>query len=298
MSRRGVGLRGPVAPAPIDRVGRRLRRQALPPHVAVIRLGAVGEDRVAADRVDRVRVRDRARARGDAEEARLGVDRVQLAILAELHPGDVVADRLDLPVGKRRDQHREVRLAARARERRRDVLDLALRRGQLEDEHVLGEPPLVARHHGRDPKREALLAEQRVATVAGAVRPDLTRLREVHDVLVLSVARPRDVLVAVGERHADRMQARHELAVLAEAVERRLAHPGHDPHRAGHVRRVGQLHTDVGDRGPERTHAERNDVHRPAPHRALEQPRERNPHFLRVTPVVGWPGVICALWSR
>ena len=40
-------------------------------------------------------------------------------------------------------------------------------------------------------KREALLAEQGVAAVARAVRPDLAGLGEVDDVLVLGVARPR-----------------------------------------------------------------------------------------------------------
>ena len=36
-------------------------------------------------------------AGGDAEEAGLGVDGVEAAVVAELHPGDVVADGLDLP---------------------------------------------------------------------------------------------------------------------------------------------------------------------------------------------------------
>ena len=71
--------------------------------------------------------------------------------------------------GDRRLQHGQVGLAARRRERRRDVVDLLRRRGQLEDQHVLGEPALVPRLHRGDPQRVALLAEQRVAAVAGAV---------------------------------------------------------------------------------------------------------------------------------
>ena len=98
---------------------------------------------------------------------------------------------------------------------------VALRRGQLQDQHVLGHPALVARHRRGDPQREALLAEQRVAAVAGAVGPDLAALGEVDDVLVRLVARPRHVLAAVRERVADRVQARDELAVLPEHVERR-----------------------------------------------------------------------------
>ena len=109
----------------------RLLRHPLPPDVAVVGLRAVGEDRVRADRRHRVRVGLLAGARRDAEEAGLRVDRVQPAVVAELHPGDVVADRLDLPARDRGDQHREVGLAARARERRGDVLDVALGRGDL-----------------------------------------------------------------------------------------------------------------------------------------------------------------------
>ena len=78
--------------------------------------------------------------------------------------------------------------------------DLALGRGELEDQHVLGQPALVAGHHRGDPQREALLAEQRVAAVARAEGPDLAGLGEVDDVLVVGVARPRHVLRAVGQR--------------------------------------------------------------------------------------------------
>ena len=80
---------------------------------------------------------------------------------------------------------------------------------------------------------------------------------------------------AVEQRRADRVQAGHEVAVVAEHVERGLAHPGHDPHRRGHVGRVGQLHADVGDRRAERAHRERHHVHRAAAHRALEQVGQR-----------------------
>ena len=57
----------------------------------------VGEDGVLVSVRHRVRVRLVVRARRDAEEPDLGVDRAQPAVVAELHPGDVVADRLDLP---------------------------------------------------------------------------------------------------------------------------------------------------------------------------------------------------------
>src|SRR5665811_1006173 len=53
----------------------------------------------------------------------------------------------------------------------------------LEDQHVLGEPPLVAGDHGRDTKAVALLAQQGVAAVARSVGPDHPFLGELHDVL-------------------------------------------------------------------------------------------------------------------
>ena len=154
--------------------------------------------------------------------------------------------------------------------------------------------PLVAGHGRGDAQGEALLAEQGVAAVARAVRPDLARLGEVGDVLVVGVARPRDVgtgvAVGVDQRVADRVQARDPLAV-AEHVERTLAHAGHDPHRRGDVGGVGELHADVGDVGAERAHGEGHHVHRAALHGAGVEVGELGLHVGRCPPVVGGAGV-------
>ena len=75
------------------------------------------------------------------------------------------------------------------------------------------------------------------------------------------------------ERRADRVHAGHEVAVVAEHVERGAAHAGHDPHRDRDVGGVGQLDADVGDRRAERAHRERHDVHRAPAHAAREQVR-------------------------
>ena len=112
---------------PVDQVRGRLVGEALPPDVAVVGLGDVGEDAVGVERAHRVGVGLLAGAGGDAEEAGLGVDGVEPAVVAELHPGDVVADGLDLPARQRRDEHGHVRLAARRRERGGDVALLAVR---------------------------------------------------------------------------------------------------------------------------------------------------------------------------
>ena len=93
------------------------------------------------------------------------------------------------------------------------------------------------------------------------------------------------------ERRADRVQAGDEVAVVAQHLERAGAHAGHDPHRHGHVGRVGDLHADVGDVRAERAHGERHHVHGPALHRAAEELGERLAHLGRVPPVVGGPGV-------
>src|SRR2546430_13391888 len=53
-----------------------------------------------------------------------------------------------------------------------------------------------------DAQRETFLAEQRVAAVAGTVRPDRRFVRKMHDVFLLRIrfARPRDVFLAGLER--------------------------------------------------------------------------------------------------
>src|SRR5207249_11222887 len=113
----------------------------------------------------------------------LGVDGPETPIGPRTHPGDVVAHRPHLPalLRRRRDEHGEVRLAARAREGGGDVVRLALGALHADDQHVLGEPAFLARLYARDAEREALLAEQRVAAVAGADRPDELLLRAMAD---------------------------------------------------------------------------------------------------------------------
>ena len=137
----------------------------------------------ARDRRERVRVRVGAGARRDAEEAGLRVDGPQASVGPGPKPRDVVADRPHLVALRLegRHQHREVGLAAGRREGGGHVVALAVRQLELQDQHVLGHPALLARERRGDPQREALLAEERVAAVAGADAPDRALLREVHD---------------------------------------------------------------------------------------------------------------------
>jgi hypothetical protein len=239
MRRLAVAVRRPVVALPVDRVRRRLAVHALPPDVAVIRERDVGEDRVGLDRFHRRRIGRVGGAGRHPEVTGLGIDGVDLAVGAGLDPGDVIADRRHLPTlvleSLRRHHHGEVGLAAGAREGRGNVGFLALRVRDPHDQHVLREPALVAGHVRGDAQRQALFAQQRVAAVARTVGPDLARLGKMHDVLFVGIARPRHVRLPVGQGGTDRVHAGHEVAVLAEHVDRTPAHARHDAHVDHHV---------------------------------------------------------------
>ena len=64
---------------------------------------------------------------------------------------------------------------------RRDVMFFPFRRFDAENEHVLGEPALLAREIGTDAEREAFLAEQNISAVTGADRDDGVVLRKMAD---------------------------------------------------------------------------------------------------------------------
>ena len=102
---------------------------------------------------------------------------MQSAVGVGLDPGDVVPERGHFPTLLRkfwrRDEHREVGLAAGAGKSRCDIGLLTLRVFDAEDEHVFGHPAVVSRHVGGDAEGEALLAEQRVAAVTRTVAPNL-----------------------------------------------------------------------------------------------------------------------------
>jgi hypothetical protein len=74
-----------------------------------------------------------------------------------------------------------------------------------------------------------LLAEQRVAAVAGADALDREFFREVHDE------------APIGAQIADRVQAFHERAVTLDPAQRRRAHARHDAHVGDDVGAVGDL---------------------------------------------------------
>ena len=107
------------------------------------------------------------------KEPVLGVDCPELPVAVRPQPGNVVADHGDLVPGQLRAHHGKVGLAARGRESGGDVLLDAVWPGDAGDEHVLGKPALLASHRRPETEREAFLAEQRVAAVAGTKAEDL-----------------------------------------------------------------------------------------------------------------------------
>ena len=289
--------RGPVVALPVDQVCRRLA-QAFPPHITVVGQGDVGEQHVLVQCCHAVGVALGVGTRGHAEVAGFGVDGQQAAVGVGLDPGNVIAHRGDFPALEAlgRDQHGEVGLAAGRREGGCHVVLLAFGRGDAQDEHVLGQPAGLAvaccgmTHRRGDAQRQALLAQQGVAAVAGTVGPDLAGFREVDDVL-LGVAGPGNFLDALKQRHADAVNGRHEGTVSTQHVPHGLAHAGHDAHVGNHIGRVGQLDADLRDLATQRAHGEGHDIHGAALHAALEELLERGAHLGRFNPVVGRAGV-------
>ena len=157
---------------------------------------------------------------------------------------------------------------------------------------MLGHPAFVARLHARDAQRVALLAEQRVAAIARAVRPDLARLGEMRDVFIL-VAGPRHV-GGRGRRQrvADGVHAAHEVLAVAERLPDRVADARHDVHVGDGIGAVSDHDADAGDRRADRAHRVRDHVHGAARHGAVVELGQRLLHLGGVEPVVGRPGVV------
>jgi hypothetical protein len=265
---------------------------ALPPDVAVGREGDVREDGVRADGRHGVGVGLLGGPRRDAEEARLGVDGVDLAVLAGLDPGDVVADGGHLPAleAARRDQHGEVGLAAGAGEGGRHVGLLAFGRLDAEDEHVLGEPALARGHAPGDAQGEALLPEEGVAAVARAEGPD-GRSSGKWTMYCSPCCRARGRPSGPASSGlADGVQAGHELARLRRArsitlrpMRVMMLHVG------DHVGRVGELDADVGD-GRAQGPMLKGTTYRVRPRmQPLKRPFSYGLHLLGFHPVVGRP---------
>ena len=89
------------------------------------------------------------------------------------------------------------------------------------------------------------------------------------------------------------MHAGHyALEILIDLLEYRQADPRHDPHTDDNIRRVGELHADLGHGRTHGAHAVRQHIHGAAAHCAAEEALQLAAHVERVFPVVGGAGRI------
>ena len=144
---------------------------------------------------------------------------------------------------------------------------------------MLGQPFLTLGQHAGNAQSQALLAEQHVAAVAAAHRPDRVVLGEVQNQATVDV----EVGLAV--------QAPGELSLGAKRIHHLAAHAGHDAHVEHHVDAVSQLDADLGERRADRAHGERHHVHGAALHGTGEDVTCLAVGFTRAHPVVGGSSV-------
>ena len=289
MRGQATALGCPRPALPVGELSRRLVSHALPPDITIRRQGHIGEYAVGAQRLHGIRIGFLRGSRSNAKETVLRIDGAQASIGIGFDPGDVVADRCHLPAGKsaRWNHHGKVGLAARAGKGRSNITFQSLRRLDSENQHVLGKPALAATHARGNAQCKALLAEQGIATVTAAERPDGLFFRKMDDVFVVFIARPGHLTLSAIKRHTHGMQAGNEIRALAESIERLATHARHDAHADRDVGRVGQLHAGLRKRGADRPHGKRHHIHRAAAHAALEQRPQRAFHVRGIAPVVG-----------
>ncbi len=263
---RAVGDRVALPVQPAVEVGRRVGRAALEPHLVGLRVvGDVGEDRLGArrDGLDRARVGLLVGVLGHAEHAELGVHAVEAAVLADPHPGDVVAVELDVVAVAERvggQRHREVGLAGGAREAARDVPLLAghlvgdAEQHELLGQELAGRPAVV----GGLAQAVRDLAEQRVAAVGRAEVQDRPLVGDGDEVALVLRGALAEVLQVAGHVHGA-----HEAVRVGQVVDELDAHPGHPVHVQDDAAVVGQLDASrvLLERGAGRGHQVRDDVH-------------------------------------
>ena len=281
----------PIIALPVDEVSGGIITDAFPPHVTVIGESDVGEDGILGTGEHGVLVGLHAGTGSNTEETGFGVDGTEVAFVVKLHPCNIVTDGLDFPAGEGGDEHGEVGFSASGGESTGNILDFALGVGQLEDEHVFGEPAFIAGLNGGNTESEALLAEEGVAAVTGTERPDFTGFGEVSDVFLFDGGAGPDTVIAFtfGEGFADGVDAGDEFAV-AEDVEDFGTDAGHHGHVDNNVGGVGDFNADLGDGRTDGAHGEGDDVHGTALHAAVIETEHGLFEFFGVDPVVGGTG--------
>ena len=185
-----------------------------------------------------------------------------------------------LAVDLRRNEHGKVGLAAGGGEGGADILGLAVRVLNAQNEHMFSHPVFLASEVGSNTEGEALLAEQYVSAVAGVDRPDGVVLGEVADVTVLLVK------LCFG------VQTLYIVGAVADSVKHIVADAGHDEHIENDIDGVGKLDAVFGEFRAYNAHGVGNDVHGASLHRAGVELCELCIAFGGIHPVVDIAGVL------
>ncbi len=165
-----------------------------------------------------------------------------MSVRGDFHPGNIVTDTLGFPAGDGRLDHGQVCFAAGRWEGGGNVILATFRIGQPQDDHVLGHPAFASGNRRTEAQRQAFFAQQRIAAVAGAVRPDSVLIREMADIFFFHwCAGPGNVFLPFRQRRAQGMQAFYKFFTFIQQVDHLASDPRHDVHIADDIRTIGNF---------------------------------------------------------
>ena len=104
--------------------------------------------------------------------------------------------------------------------------------------------------------------------------------------IFLSIAGPCNINRTGLKRRTDRVQTRHKFFGFTKQFHDVTPHSRHDAHVGHHIRGIGNFNTDMSNRRPKRTHAERNDIHGSSFHTTGEKLIESLFHLFGSNPVI------------
>src|SRR5579862_1602242 len=113
-----------------------------------------------------------------------------------MHPCNVISDAFDFPSWYRRDEHGKIRFSASAGKRSGKVFLFALGISDAHNQHMLCKPALIPCHHRGNSQGKTLLSQKGISSIAAPIRPNAAALWEMHDILLIGMARPGQIFLA------------------------------------------------------------------------------------------------------
>ncbi|KNC23064.1 hypothetical protein FF38_06397 [Lucilia cuprina] len=192
VSSRFARLLGPGVAQPIGNLytGSQAAFHTFPVDTTIGGVGYIGEDGVLEDGVHGNGVGFHGSTGGNAEEAVFGINGTQSTIFVEFHPGNIITNTFDLVFLKSWVQHGKIGLTAGRGEGSSDVFLYTLGIGDAQDQHVFGQPAFTLGNGAANTESKALLAQQRVTTIAGAIGNNQVVSGFVQDDGAFRIARP------------------------------------------------------------------------------------------------------------